>query len=533
MSMFDVVIKNGTIIDGTGSKAYQADAAVKGDCIVAVEPGIDPEAADEVIDATGRAISPGFIDPHSHDDFYLLADPDAPAKVKQGVTTTVVGNCGFSVAPLVGPHGRMWIEEMEFFGGGQVDPDEVDLTSLTGYFSALDRAGIGINVASMVGHCTLRACAMGLDQRPPKEDELKAMIAGADQAMAEGALGITSGLIYSPGAYAQTDELIAVTKPVAERGGLYCTHMRNEGDKVVESIEEALEIGRASGARVHIAHHKVCGQENWGRSVETVALMDRARQQGMAVSLDMYPYTAGSTYLASLLPPELLAEGVDALSARLNDPAGRREIRRIMESDAGEGDLRSGGFDTILLTASPSRPDWVGRTLAQLAEDNSADPHDLLFDLVAADQTLAMMVLFMMDEADMARIMTSDMAMFGSDGIPAFGDGLFHPRFTGTFPRVLGRYARERGVLTMEDAVHRISGLPAQVFGFKDRGRVAKGAKADLVVFDPEVVIDKSTYENPRQDPAGIDRVMVNGRWAVINGQMTGARSGSVLTRTN
>lgn len=533
MSRFDVIIKNGTIIDGTGGPSFSADLAVKGDSIAAVEPGLNPEAADEVIDATGRAVSPGFIDPHSHDDFYLLTDPAAPAKVKQGVTTTVVGNCGFSTAPLVGPHGRMWIREMEFFGGDRIDPNEVDLSSLTGYFTALDKAGIGINAASMVGHCTLRACAMGLDRRPPREDELKAMIARADQAMSEGALGISSGLIYSPGAYAQTDELIAVTKPVADRGGLYCTHMRNEGDKVVESLQEALEIGRASGARVHIAHHKVCGEANWGRSVETIELMDRERQKGQAVSLDMYPYTAGSTYLASLLPPELLAQGMDALSARLNNPTGRKEVRAIMAEDAGEGDLRSGGFETILLTASPSRPDWPGRTLAQLAKDNNADPHDLLLDLVAADQTLAMMVLFMMDEADMARIMTSDMAMFGSDGIPAYGDSLFHPRFTGTFPRVLGRYARERKVLTMEEAIHRITDLPAQVFGFKDRGRVIKGAKADLVVFDPAEVIDKSTYDNPRQDPVGIDRVMVNGRWAVVDGELAGNRNGSVLTRTN
>ena len=474
---YDVLFKGGTVIDGTGAPRERADVAVSGDRIAAVGE-LGGAAAARTIDATGRIVSPGFIDAHTHDDNLLLVDRDMAPKTSQGVTTVIAGNCGISLAPL--RPGRPVLPPFDLLGG----PEDFRYPRFADYVAALGEAPPAANAGLLVGHSALRLDTMDDVDRPATASEIDAMRERLAEGMEAGALGFSTGLVYGPNKAATTDEVAAVAEVAGAAGGLYVTHMRNEEDGVDRALEEAFEIGRRAGAGVVISHHKCAGRRNFGRSRETLALIEKARET-QSVGLDVYPYTAGSTVLL----PDMVEHA-----------------------------------ERVIVTWSEPHPEAAGRDLAEIAAELGLDP------MAAADRLRpAGGIYFMMDEADVRRIMAYEHAMIGSDGLPH--DHHPHPRLWGTFPRVLGHYARELGLLTLEDAVRRMTGLTAARFGLEGRGEVRPGAYADLVVFDAETVADRATFEAPTLPAAGIDLVMVNGEVIREDGRATGSRPGRVLAR--
>jgi len=530
---YDLIIRNGRIVDGTGNPYFRADVGIAGGKIRRMAKQIDPAGARRVIDAENRTVCPGFIDTHTHDDVYILKRPTCDDKVLQGVTTDVIGNCGQSAAPISAAHRQEITQFLHVLNDGRTGPQDLAVTSFGDYIGKLEELKPGINVAPLVGHSTVRMCAMGMDNRAPGAAELKEMQSTVRRAMEDGAFGLSTGLIYAPGNYATTQEIVALAEMLAPFGGIYATHMRSESDAEFEAIAEAIRIGEEAGVPVHISHHKIAGKANWGKSTETLRMMTEARRRGVEVTCDQYPYRAGSTYLAAVLPPKVLAGGPDVFTRKLRDPAFRAEIvRTVEEADepGWENLIKGGGFDGIMIAVS-QRVDYVGRMVADIARAENRNPYDVVFDLVAEEGIGVVAILFMMGEEDVRRIMQHPLTMIGSDGIPGFGVNKVHPRMTGTFPRVLGKYVREEAVLSLEEAVRKMTSLPAQTFGLKGKGLLKEGFDADIVVFDPATIIDRATYEEPNQGPEGIDYVFVNGVMAAEKGAILGATSGRVLRR--
>lgn len=531
---FDVIIKNGRIIDGTGNPHFKADIGIVGAAIATVSPTGSAMEGKRVLDAADKVVSPGFIDAHSHDDAYVLNDPQCSQKVLQGVTTNVIGNCGWSLAPLSDAHLNDSRKTLALMGANQLGDDLWSLRTFAEYLERLDSARLGINVVPLVGHAAMRIAVMGYANRAPSESEMTQMKQMTDEAMQAGAFGLSTGLIYVPANYAQTDEVIELAKVAAQYRGLYTTHMRSEGDHQIEAIQEVLRIGVEAGMPVHISHHKIGGRKNWGGSKVTLKVFADAREKGLTVTWDQYPYRAGSTFLVAALPPHIQAQGVQVYSQKLKDPAIRRKIREEIESGkegAGENLIGMAGFENIIVNAAPRNAQFIGKSIAAIAEMTAKDPFDVYFDLIIEEQMEATIIVFGMGDEDIERILKDPGTMIGSDGIPALGTAKPHPRMTGTFPRVLGRYAREMGVITLEDAIRKMTSLPAQTFGLYKKGVLRPGMDADLVIFDPDTIIDKSTFEDPLQPPAGIHWVMVNGEVAVEDGKIAGATSGKVLRR--
>ena len=529
---FDLLITNGHIVDGTGNPFYKADIGLTRGKIAQIRRGIDPGSASKVIDAQKLIVSPGFFDAHSHDDYYLLANPSCADKISQGVTTTVIGNCGLSIGPITDEHRAEIVAFFSMAMSKYVKNEDLVGRSLGDYLRKLETAGVGINVIPLVGHSIVRLATVGFANRPPTDLELEKMKGLVRGAMEDGAFGLSTGLIYAPGNYAATEELIALSKVVHEFGGIYTTHMRNEGDLEIPAIAETIRIGEEAGLPVHISHHKVTGKANWGKSTETLKLMMEARIRGLQVTCDQYPYNAGSTFLAAILPPRVLAGGLEIFTEKLKDPQFRAEVIHIIEEEKVEGWenlIKAAGFEGLMISVSPGHPEYVGEFISEIAKKENRSPYDVLFGLVIEDKMAAMVILFLMIEEDIQRIMRHPLTMVGSDGIPGFGIEKVHPRMTGTFPRILGRYVREQGVLTLEEAIRKMTSFPAQTFGVKDKGILKEGFDADIVIFDPETIIDRSTYEDPNQPPEGIHYVLVNGEIALDHGKVMGASSGKVL----
>jgi N-acyl-D-amino-acid deacylase len=483
----DLVIRDARIIDGTGTPAFQGDVEVTDGRITSVG-AVGPAGADTVsIDAGGMVVSPGFVDTHTHDDGALIAYPDLGFKVAQGCTSLVIGNCGFSAVPHQPGDGS---------AGGLLGGLSGDWTDLDGFRAAVERQGIGANAVSLIGHNTMRSAAVGTEKRAPTTDELAQMRSWVSVAMEQGACGLSTGLIYVPGRYSATEEVIELASAVVDRGGLYATHMRNEGDRLLEAVEESLRIGREAGCAVHISHHKAAGEQNWGRVVDSLARVDAANASGDDVTLDVYPYTAGSGRMIEYFD--------------LRNP--NEDLARV-----------------IRLASCPAFPDYEGRMLVDIAADEGMSLADLVRRILEApkgERTIC--IHFIIDEGDIETNLRHPLMMVGSDGIPDL-KGRPHPRLFGTFPRVLGEYVRRRGVLSLEEAVRRMTSLSCDRFGLKDRGRVEVGGWADLVVFDPDTVVDEATYDDPKQEPTGIAWVLVNGQIAYDHGRHTGARSGRLV----
>jgi N-acyl-D-amino-acid deacylase len=485
--MIDLLIRNVSIVDGSGSPPFEGDVAVDQGRILAVGT-VPATAARREIDGRGRCLAPGFVDTHAHDDGAFLRYPDMTFKLAQGVTTTVSGNCGFSAIPASPGGGPA--------SGGLLGRMAGEFTDLDGYFAAVMARGPAINNLMLVGHNTVRELVMGMAQRDPTTVELQAMRDHVEQAMAQGACGFSTGLIYRPGRYSATEEVIEIARAVAAFGGLYTTHMRNEGDGLLEAVDETLQIGRATGLHVHISHHKAAGRPNWGKVRASLAKVDAALAAGQPVTLDVYPYTAGSGRMVEYF----------------NVDRPNREFAEV-----------------VRIASCPAFREFEGRMLVDIAAERGIDVTEVVRLILTAprgDQTLC--IHFIIDEADIETNLRHADMMVGSDGIPDLR-GRPHPRLFGTFPRILAHYVRDRGVLSLPEAVRRMTSLPAAVFGLVDRGSVRPGCWADLVLFDAAEVRDTATYDEPQQLPDGIDCVIVNGQVAFENGAGTGAGAGRML----
>ena len=495
MAGYDLVIRGGTVYDGSGAPGVRADVAVRGERIAAV--GAVEERGGTELDAAGHAVTPGFIDVHSHDDFAVLLDPEMAFKVMQGVTTDIAGNCGSGVIPF-----EAGVRRFRRFAPG-AEPPRWD--SLAGYMARIDEAAPSTNVAVLMGHGTLRQGAMGLAQRAPSADELARMIGWVREGVEAGAVGLSTGLIYEPGRYARTEEIVALARELGRDGGLYATHMRNEADALLASVTEAIRIGEEGDVPVQISHHKASGRANWGSVSGSLGLIEAARTRGLDVTADQYPYTAGSTSLAAVIQNGAF---------RADSPGG---IGRTSADD-------------VLIASAPVHEEWEGLRLSELGRRWGLGDEEAARRVVEAEGEACFVVIFMMDEADVRTVMAHPTTMIGSDGVPAGSKP--HPRLYGCFPRVLGHYVREERVLDLPTAVHRMTGMPASKFRLADRGLVRPGAFADLVVFDPARIADTATYEQPRRFPDGIRAVYVNGTRVARDGAHTGARPGRALRRS-
>jgi N-acyl-D-amino-acid deacylase len=497
---YDLLIRNARVIDGSGNAWYRADVAVKGDRIAAVGR-LQDASATRTIDAAGRVVAPGFIDGHTHVEGNLDRNPRAENFLLDGVTTVITGNCGSSVL------------------------------NLAAWYEKLTVTGIGINVASLAGHNTIRAEVMGTADRHATPEEIRKMQALVDRAMRDGALGFSTGLEYVPGTYADSAEVIALAKAAAAHGGVYTSHMRNEGIHEIEAITETVNVGKEAGMPVEISHLKIDRRSVWGASAKSLALIEKYRSEGVDVVADQYPYDRAATNLGIRLPSWALAGG--RIKERLADPATRRKIAAEMKQNLAEMGEPDYNFATVARFAP--EPAYEGKSIPEIAAMKGRPAGldsqiETIFDLMNAGG--ASMTYRLMSEEDIERIMRYPWTAIASDGsVIPFGAGSPHPRSYGTNARVLAEYVRVRNVLTLEDAIRRMTSLPARTFGLKDRGLIREGMAADLVIFDPALVRDKATYSKPHQYSEGFDYVVVNGKLAVDEGKLTSARAGRPLRR--
>ena len=540
--MFDIIIRNGRIIDGSGASAFTADVGIMGDTITEIAPCLEA-AAHTTIDAAGKAVSPGFIDIHTHSDFSLYLDPRAESKVAQGVTTEVTGNCGGSPAPVLDTHRDDCMEYMASLGGTYkqgLPPGAWNWGTLDAFFEDLYGRGVALNAVPLVGHATLRSNIMGYASGPPSPDELQQMKRLLTIELEKGAFGLSSGLIYHPGAFAATAELAALAAVVTAVDGVYSTHMRSEGRFLFEAVAEALAVARQSGVSLEISHLKCETPSRWGQAGALLDTIDQARAEGLRVDFDQYPYTAYSTGLLELFPVWAKENGAPRMVEALTDPEQRRAVTRDMIHPADDWDNPMEGLDweqiRIVGYGQPQNRELNGLSVAAMAAQRGQVPLEAVFDVFIEEQGRLGMIVFSMCEDDLATILSHPAGMIGSDGRAVSPTGLFsrspvHPRFYGTFPRVLGRYAREKKIITLETAVRKMTGLPARKLGLKRRGLLQTGMAADIVVFDPATVADGASFETPHHYPLGIPYVLVNGQTVIENGQHTGRLPGRRLRR--
>jgi len=524
--VFDVLIKGGILHVGTFGPGQKLDIAVAGDTIAAIGH-LEEVEAERVIDATGMVVAPGFIDCHSHSDLSIIADPLADSKLRQGVTTEIVGNCGTSAAPF----------HEEIFSGFMADfRDELlkkpSWRSLRDYFDVIEKQGIATNVASLVGHGNIRLLVIGSGGGAATRKQLRDMRTLVKQCMREGAIGFCTGLIYPPGMYADTAELTECARALKRANGVYASHIRSEGDAVLEAVREAIEIGRRAEVTVHISHLKVSGQANWPKLDRVFEEIERARNEGIQVTCDRYPYTAGATWLAAVLPDWAQAGGRESILKRLASESERERIEEELRKTYGTDDR----WRRIMVVSVKDRvgEDVEGLMVAEIAEMRHTEPASVVADLLVETDLRAGAITFSMSEENMRRVLKRPYVMIGSDAWAvraAPGQRYTHPRAYGTFPRVLGRLVRE-GLFSLLEAIHKMTGMPAETFHLTRRGLLQEGWFADIVVFDPERVIDLATYQEPHQYPVGIEYVIVNGRIAVEAGNITGECAGRVLRGT-
>ncbi|MEJ2732693.1 MAG: D-aminoacylase [Anaerolineae bacterium] len=530
--MLDILIQNAEIVDGTNTPRYRGDVAIERDRIAHIG-ALEGAAARTVIDATDRVVVPGFIDMHSHADLSLLVEPEAESLVRQGITTVVTGQCGMSPAPLTEEHREDTLGTLGMLLPPEVSMPWDEISSFASFLGYLEKAEMPVNVVPLVGQGMIRAAVLGYRANVPTQDETEQMQRQVHEAMEVGAHGVSTGLIYPPGSFTSTEELIDVVRPVAEYRGLYFSHIRSEAELLLESVAEAIEIGRQAGVAVQVSHFKASGRQNWHKAPAALELIDRARAEGLDVTADMYPYTGGATYLAALLPTWALEGGTPGLLRRLDLPEERTRIVNAMEAgkDRGVGTIE---WDKILIAGSANRA-YVGHAVSELAAQEETDPLLWTLDALRATAGKVTMVMLSMAEDNVRMQLRHPAMMFCTDGLGVsiegpMAMGIMHPRFCGTYPRIFGRYVRE-GLLSLEAASWKASGFPAKKLGLADRGLIREGYKADLVLFDPETIQDRATYPEPLKYPAGIDAVLVNGEVVVEGGQQTRARPGRILRR--
>jgi N-acyl-D-amino-acid deacylase len=523
-SSFDLVIRNGEVIDGLGDSPVRADIGIIGDRIKALG-NLQAAASGAVIDASGRVVAPGFIDIHSHTSLELLVNPRGESKIRQGVTTELSGNCGGSEFPLKRELSAGRKEYLERLGL------KVDWVDLEGFLERLSGQGLGLNHAELVGHGTLREYVMGDERRPPTPAEMDRMKALTAAALEQGAFGLSTGLEYAPSGFADAREIIELCRVTGQYGGFYATHIRSEDSRIMEAVAEAIHIAEAAGVPLQISHFKVCGTTNWWKMGMMIDLVERARERGVEVTADAYPYTAYNTGLSVFFPQWALDGGDEAFVKMLMSPPERRRMKaETMEK------LEGTPWENILLVDLNKKEDkpLVGQTIGQAAAAASQDPYEFSCGLLIAEGGDVSIIGFGMSEDNTVRVLKHPQVMVCSDGsaLAPYGPlqgGMPHPRNYGTFPRFLGRYVREKNILPLPEAVKKITSMPAAKLGLKDRGTIKEGHFADLVVFDPAQISDKATYTEPEQYPVGIDYVLVNGKVVIDHGRHTGALPGRVL----
>jgi N-acyl-D-amino-acid deacylase len=526
----DIFIKNGILFDGTGAGPFEGDIGISGDRIAFIDkkaPGSrlrSKISAEKTIDARDMTVTPGFIDTHAHSDFTLLADPRAEGKVCQGITTEINGNCGLSAAPLFGDALKQREEDLREYGIKE------RWASFREYFELLEKRTMTLNFMTLTGHGNLRACAVGYQDRKLTSAEKKEMAVLLRQAIRQGAAGLSTGLIYPPGIYSDTEELIELARYC--KNHIYTTHMRSEGDRLLESIAEAIQIGRESGINVHISHIKTSGERNWHKIDGAISMIENAGKEGIHITCDRYPYTASSTDLDTVLPKWVYEGGAEEELRKLKSRKIREKIRRELLDAFPEKGLWEG----ISLSSVPSRKNkWMeGQSIAHIASRRGSGPVDLLLDILIEERLRIGAIFSSMSEANLQRFLSLPCCMIGTDSSARSSGGPTHkgkphPRGFGSFPRFLGTYVRNRGLINMSEAVHKITMLPAVTFGIHKRGVLKKGAYADIVVFDHKTINDRATFAEPFLRPEGIHYVVVNGEPALWEGEQTGVRAGKIL----
>jgi len=516
--MYDIIIKNGMILDGTASPYLRTDIAVKDGKIAKIAKDLDITAAAKVIDASGLTVTPGFIDSHSHADGAVLSYPDMTEKAEQGITTSIGGQCGSSPAPI-SPNSK------------QVQISNLGLnTEILGTYGAfLETAKnipLGANLAAFVGHCAIRRAVMGIDNREPTADELEKMKEYVRDAVRHGALGVSFGLIYNPGVFAKTPELIELAKAAKEEGGMISAHIRNEGGAVVEAVTEFIEIVRRSGVRGVISHHKSSGKGNHGKVKETLKLIDEANAEGLDVYCDVYPYIASHTSLSSsFVPKHMQSSEYGGVLGVLRDPELRKQAKEINLKNRGDDDL-----SWVLIVKCPAYLQYVGKRLNEIAELHGKDVYETAYDMISDSNGVTNACYFTMCEEDVETVMAHSRAMICTDSSVACGASVFHPRLRATFPRVLGHYVRERGVTTLPEMIRKMTAMPAAVYGLKGKGLLREGYDADICIFDAEKIIDRATFTEPTLKCEGLNYVIVGGEVVVEDAVYLGRRCGRVLT---
>jgi N-acyl-D-amino-acid deacylase len=536
----DLVIRDGRIIDGTANPFYIADVGVKDGKIYAIGK-LGEYSISNTIDASGCIVSPGFIDAHSHGDSNILIYRDMENLVHQGITTIVAGQCGNSPAPL---SDLIREDAQNRTNAGLPEGYELELnwSTFEEYLGKVEKENLGVNVAHLVGHGTIRAAAMGYEARPPSIGEMEEMKKLTAEAMKSGAYGLSTGLIYPPGIYAETEEIIELAKVVSEFGGIYASHIRGEGKSLMKALNEALRVGKEAALPVQISHHKIASKSMWGLSVQTLELFEKARKEGLDVTFDQYPYIAGSTGLITCLPPWAHDGGKEKALERLRNPELRRQMRKdIVEGIEGwenfAGEL---GWENVYVSSvrSEENKPLEGLNMRQIKDHRGTqDEFTALYELLLEEDGAAGMVIFYGDEEDVKRIMAHPLQMVGTDAgccniEGPFSRGKPHPRHYGTYPRVLGRYVREERVLSWAEAIRKMSSFPAQRYGIRDRGILLPGYWADITIFNPKTIIDKATFKDPHKYPDGIPYVIVNGTVTIEEGNYTGIRQGKTLRKT-
>lgn len=526
---FDLIIRNGNVVDGSGELWFPADVAIKGDTIVKVGRLDETElSAKKTIDARGLTVVPGFIDIHSHSDYSLLVDGTAQSKIRQGVTTEVLGEA-HSAGPLKGKAAK----DLSQYGL------QADWKTLGEYFTRLQKNGMSVNVASYVGATQIRSCVLGDESRAPTEAETEEMKQLAAEAMRDGAMGLSSSLIVPPDTYLDTRQLTDLASAVKPFGGIYSTHMRTEGQGIFDAIREAISIGEQAQVPVDIIHLKIADKRLWGRMPEVIKLIEEAQAKGLQVAANQYPYVAGQNNLDALIPPWAMEGGREQMLARLNDPALRARMEKdILNGVPGWFDhyLAMKGWESCVVATAKSEKNKMheGKSIDQISKTLAKKPTEVVFDLLKDEGGSVPAVYFLMSEDDVRTALQTPWVSIGSDGTAVRPDGILgkgkpHPRWYGTFPRVLGKYVREEKVLALEEAVKKMTSLNANKLGIEDRGLLKAGKKADITMFNADRVIDKATFENPHQYPEGIDYVIVNGTLVVEKGQHLGSKPGRIL----
>ncbi len=542
--MVDTLIKGGLIFDGTGSEPFEADIGISGDRIAFINkkakvksqsPSVTRRgeksevSANRVIDAKGLAVSPGFIDTHAHSEFTLLADHRAEGKISQGITTEIDGNCGLSAAPLYGEALKQREEDLMELGIVE------RWTTFKGYFDILGK-GIALNFVTLVGHGNLRACVAGYEDKALNNNEIKKMQVLLKEAIKEGAIGLSTGLIYPPGVYSTTEELINLLRPssfiLRPSRLIYTSHMRSEGDKLLESIEEIIRIGRKAGVRVHISHIKTSGKKNWHKIDNAISLIEEAQREDIKVTCDRYPYTAASTDLDTILPPWVYEGGIKEELKRLKSSEFQEKIKKEILYEYPE--IEYWGNVNIASVSSEKNRWMEGKNIAYIAHHENSEPVDIFLKILIEEKLRVSAIFASMNEDNLKRFLSLPYVMIGTDSSARSTSGLTykgkpHPRGFGSFPRFLGRYVRDNGLMGMNEAIYKITMLPAKTFGISKRGVLKKGAFADLVVFDYRKIIDRATFDKPFLKPEGIYYVFVNGLSAVWEGELTGINAGRIL----